>query len=151
MISSAVPRAILRQIPKRAPKTCIRPLHTSSPRLAGIAMNPGLPVPKSQTPLSLTAYRRDLELVRRYATKPGYTPGTYQRPDKEAAFGKERLKVDPDHVTTSSSTTALFGPDDEGKAKEEDNVDMMAGIRHDIVGRPASTRQPEQSTQELGS
>lgn len=127
MIRSAVPRALLRQSTKAGPSSCIRPFHTSRAQFSSRA---GFLVLEKETPTSLSLYRRNLDLVRSYATGTA-APGTFQRLDKEAKFAQEKLRVDPENVTSSSSTMSIVGPDKD--QKDEEDVDMMAGVRHDIV------------------
>lgn len=127
MIRGAVPRALLRQTIRSPPSTCVRPFHFTR---AYSTNNLSFPTPKKESPTSLFPYCRNLDLVRSYATGAA-APGTFQRADKEAKFGQEKLRVDPENVTSSSSTMSIFGPDQE--QKDEEDVDMMAGIRHDLV------------------
>ena len=83
---------------------------------------------RQSNPLALSTFRQPTSLIR-YAS--GRVPGTTQRPDKEAQFAAQQLPADPEVVSTSSSTHPILG--EVGAEEKEEDVDMMAGLRHDLV------------------
>ncbi len=87
---------------------------------------------KPVRPLALTAYRSNTALIRSYAA----LPGTTRNPEKEQKFLQGKLQPDPDAVTTQSSIHPIIG--EVGEQEQEQDVDMMSGVRHDIV-RPAQS------------
>lgn len=131
MYRSLLPRAFARH------STCftsfgIRCSHSAaSQQLPRAARYQSRALAKPSQTLSLSTHRQPLALVRPYATIPGAAPGTYQRLDKEAKFAREKLRVDPESVTTTSSTTPIFSS--APAHEDEGDIDMMAGIRHDLV------------------
>ena len=58
--------------------------------------------------------------------------------EREKKIGEKNLKVDPEHVSATSSTIPPGGaePRDDGSGERE--ADMMAGIRSDLVRMPQS-------------
>lgn len=80
--------------------------------------------------LSLTAYRQNTALVRSYATDAAL-PGTYRRPEKEEQFKSQPVEARPDLVSTTSSTHPAFS--EVGTEDKEEETDMMAGVKHDLV------------------
>jgi len=76
----------------------------------------------------MSAYRPTVtSLVRSYATIPGVTRDS----DKEHEIAQGKLAADPGLVSSSSSTHAVFS--EVGTEAKEEDVDMMAGIRSDLV------------------
>lgn len=72
-------------------------------------------------------------LVRSYAS---VTPGVTRSAQEEKDLAQGKLVASPELVSAGSSTHPVFG-EIGGKEKEED-VDMMAGIKHDMVSRERS-------------
>ena len=67
-------------------------------------------------------------LSTRYATRAPVDEHDYKR---ESRMQEKTLKADPEHVSTTSTTTTAM---DMSSAKGQDaDPDMMAGIRHDLV------------------
>ena len=79
-------------------------------------------------PLALSTFRQPTSLIRHASSG---APGTFQRPEKEEKFATEELKPEPGIVSTTSSTHPVLG--EVGQKDQEEDVDMMAGMRHDIV------------------
>jgi hypothetical protein len=64
---------------------------------------------------------------------------TEKQQEAEKRYAQEKLRVSPETVSATSSTHAMFGEvgvDEEAKSAASDNVDMMAGMKHDVVGGP---------------
>lgn len=80
--------------------------------------------------LSLTAHRQNTALVRSYATGAA-APGTFRRAEKEEQFKSQPVEARPDLVSTSSSTHPAFS--EIGTEDKEEETDMMAGVKHDLV------------------
>jgi len=79
--------------------------------------------------LALTAFRgANTAIVRSYAS---VTPGTTQNVEKEKKLAQEPLASSPQFVSAESSTHPVFS--EVGTKEAEDDTDMMAGIRHDMV------------------
>jgi hypothetical protein len=64
---------------------------------------------------------------------------TDKQQDAEKRYAQEKLRVSPETVSSTSSTHAIFGEvgvDEEAKSASADSVDMMAGMKHDVVCGP---------------
>lgn len=79
--------------------------------------------------LSLCAYRNNTALVRSYAS--GAAPGTTRNPELEESAKRRPMQAAPESVSYSSTIHPAFS--EVGEKEKEDDTDMMAGIRHDIV------------------
>lgn len=79
--------------------------------------------------LALAAYLPKTSLIRSYASTAA--PGTTRNPDKEAQYAAKKLTAQPETVSASSSSHPINS--ELGQQQEEEDVDMMAGIRHDLV------------------
>jgi len=85
---------------------------------------------KKLQPLALTAFRgANTALVRNYASS--VVPGSTQDIGKEKKLAEEPLASSPQFVSSDSSTHPVFS--EHGTKQQEDDVDMMAGIKHDLV------------------
>lgn len=85
---------------------------------------------KKYQPLALTAFRgANTAVVRSYAST---VPGTTKLSSKEEKkLAQEPLEASPQFVSAESSVHPVFS---EVATKDpEDDTDMMAGIRHDVV------------------
>jgi hypothetical protein len=49
----------------------------------------------------------------------------------ESRYAKEKIKPTPETVTSTSSTHAMFS--EVGAEQPQNEVDMMAGVKHDVV------------------
>lgn len=87
-------------------------------------------VGKKFEPLALTAFRgANTALVRSYAS--GAVPGTTQDLEKEKKLANALLDSSPQFVSDESTTYPVKSED--AAKQQEDDTDMMAGIRHDMV------------------
>lgn len=120
MMRNSVPRAFMRPLARGPASIASRPTANITRYYMNAASRPSAQAVK---PLALTAYRNNTALVRRYAA-----PGTIRDPSKEVEFAGKTLAVDTEGVTSTSSTNPVLV----GGQGEED-IDMMAGIRHDVV------------------
>lgn len=124
MIRTAAQRALLRPLAHN--KTL--PSHVSQ-QLARFTSKPlGKQTSVFAKPLALQAYRPNTALIRSYASA---TSGTTRQPDKENAYRHETLAAAPGAVSASSTIHPVFS--EVGSQSKEDETDMMAGIRHDVV------------------
>lgn len=83
--------------------------------------------PKRTESLALSAYRPiSTSLVRSYASA-----SLSRNVEREKELQQQKLGADPELVSSSSSTHALNS--ELGAEDKEEDVDMMAGIRHDMV------------------
>lgn len=57
---------------------------------------------------------------------------TDKQKDAEARYAKEEIKPTPETVTASSSVHPIFG-EVNNQNKTTQDVDMMAGVKHDVV------------------
>lgn len=74
----------------------------------------------------------------RYATQQA--PMDKINKEVEARLGDEKLKADPENVSSSSSTHPVFG--EVGMAEDpHKDADMMAGVKNDMVSREPQHRQ----------
>ncbi len=80
-------------------------------------------------PLALSAYRPQIAVIRSYT---GAAPGTSQSLENEAKY-RAMFKMEPETALRSSGSAGEV----DAEQKEED-VDMMAGMRHDLVSFPHS-------------
>lgn len=80
--------------------------------------------------LAVAPCNRNLSLVRNYTAVP-IAPGTTRDTGLEARLQKETLQPDPKLVSLTSSVHPVT--EEVGKEQKEDDTDMMAGIRHDVV------------------
>jgi hypothetical protein len=58
---------------------------------------------------------------------------TDKQKEAEKQYGQEKLRVSPETVSTTSSTHAIFGEVGVEENKDNKDVDMMAGMKHDVV------------------
>lgn len=79
-------------------------------------------------PLAMSVFGQKTALIRSYADA---APGTTRSAAKEEKYAKEKLVVDAQHVNSSSTIGAPLSMSSEGH--QEEDADMMAGIRHDVV------------------
>lgn len=84
--------------------------------------------------LSLCAYRNNTALIRSYAS--GAAPGTTRNEELEQSAKRRPIQAAPETVSSSSSIHPAFS--EVGEKDKEDDTDMMAGIRHDIVRASSS-------------
>ena len=126
MMRTGAPRALLRPLTK-TPTPSLRLVHNAALRQTTAVLAKNTVVPRSVKPLALAAYRSNTALIRSYAA----VPGTTRNPQKEQVFLQGKLQPDPDAVTTMSSIHPVLG--EVGEGQEEQDTDMMAGVRHDIV------------------
>jgi len=75
-------------------------------------------------PLALSAYRPQTAVIRSYT---GAAPGTSQSLELEAKYRRE-FKMEPETALRSSGSAGEVDVE-----QNEDDVDMMAGMRHDLV------------------
>ena len=138
---------MLRPLSKSVPLNS-RPCHQLASRYLSSFAQPGRQLSHQVKPLALTTFTQKTALVRRYASNspptphPMAAPGTYQRLDKEAHFRNKKWEVDPEGVTSTSSTISVFGGPSKPSPADEEDVDMLAGIKSDIVSifEPSSSQ-----------
>jgi len=121
-----------------ATRTLLRPFTNSTATRARFAHNIAqratfgqqiLVTGKKFEPLAPTAFRgANTAIVRSYAS---VTPGTTPNQEKEKKLAQEPLTSSPQFVSADSSTHPVFS--EVGGKEAEDDTDMMAGIRHDMV------------------
>jgi hypothetical protein len=58
---------------------------------------------------------------------------TDKQQEAEKRYAQEKLKATPETVSTTSSTHAMFGEVGVEEAEQNKDVDMMAGMKHDVV------------------
>jgi len=122
MMRTGATRALLRPFScsKAAAAPGLRFTHAAAFKNAGLV--------KRTESLAMSAYRPTVtSLVRSYATIPGVTRDS----NKEHEVAQGKLAADPALVSSSSSTHAVFS--EVGTEAKEEDVDMMAGIRSDLV------------------
>jgi len=122
MMRTSATRALLR------PFTCtkasaaapgLRFTHANALKLAGF--------PKRTESLAISAFRPiTTSLVRSYASA-----SVVRNVDREKELQQMKLGADPELVSSSSSVHALNS--ELGAEQKEEDVDMMAGINHDMV------------------
>lgn len=81
----------------------------------------GLNVKRTES-LALAAYRPKMSLMRTYASAA--YPGTTQSLEKEQQFAQKKIDDHPERLSSNADIKA---------GEQEEDVDMMAGIRHDMV------------------
>ena len=142
-IRSTAPHKVLRSLTKStaAPPTFV-PRCASSSLSRSISRHETF-LTNQAKPLALSTFRQPTSIVRYASSK---APGTSQNPQKEDAFAAEKLEANPGLVSTGSSVHPVFS--EVGKEEEKDDVDMMAGIRHDLVRDP---RTPSPQNLSLGT
>jgi hypothetical protein len=74
----------------------------------------------------------------RYATQQA--PMDKINKEVEAKLGNEKLKADPENVSSSSSTHPVFGEVGMTEDPHKD-ADMMAGVKNDMVSSESQHRQ----------
>lgn len=79
--------------------------------------------------LALTAYRPNTALIRSYAS----VHGTTRDSSIEEKARESTLEPHPELVSSISSTHPAFQEVQVADKEKEENTDMLAGIRHDIV------------------
>jgi hypothetical protein len=85
---------------------------------------------------ALAAYRPAVtSLIRSYATATPQAPGTTRMVEREAELRTQKLSANPGMVSLESSMHPINSEvgAKEAQESEEPDVDMMAGVRHDIV------------------
>ena len=125
-------RNLFRSLAKPAPAQATFISRCASSSLSRVAPRLESALPGQANPLALSTIHRPTSIVR-YASSRA--PGTIQRPEKEDKFAAEQLQPHPELVSTSSSIHPVLG--EVGEDQKESDVDMMAGIRHDIVSNPS--------------
>lgn len=141
---------VARMIRSVAPRVVSRPLSNTSihsqcqsTSLARFARHQDNLLTRQVKPLALSVYRRNLSLTHRHASAVAAAPGTTRDTELEARLQKQLINATPELVSTSSSVHPVL--EEVGTEQKEDDTDMMAGLRHDVV-RPdicASRRQPD--------
>jgi hypothetical protein len=58
---------------------------------------------------------------------------TDKQREAEKKYAQEKLRVSPETVSATSSTHTMFGEVGVEENKENKDVDMMAGMKHDVV------------------
>lgn len=134
MFRPSASRTLLRSLPKPASSPTTFLPRCASSSLAKSPNRQEFGLSREIKPLALSSLRQPTSLIRHASTR---LPGTTQRPEKEAQFAAEHLQPEPDIVSTSSSTHPVFG--EVAEREKEPDVDMMAGVRHDIVSCTFST------------
>jgi len=84
---------------------------------------------KSSSQLALAPYQPVATSLLRYASTT--ITGDKIRTKHEQEVARQPIKPDPEHVSTESSTRHILS--EEGVEEVEKDVDMMAGIRSDLV------------------
>lgn len=136
MLRSAVAQRSLLRVPATTSTLRTVPLLTRSPaqHLCTIAPRDRRPQPLGTLSSSQQVWGSVVGLRRRYAMDN-------IDKDREAKIGEKKLHANPALVSGSSSTHPLMAEigqkNEEKKAdkeSEEGETDMMAGIKHDLVG-----------------
>ncbi|KAI9651588.1 MAG: hypothetical protein M1831_000599 [Alyxoria varia] len=137
-MNQACSKKVLQSLSKSFPLAS-RPCHHLTSRYLSSFTQPGRQLSHHVVkPLALTAFTQKTALARRYASDapptphPMAAPGTYQRLDKEAHFRSKKWEVDPEGVTSTSSTIPIFSGSSKPSPDDEEDVDMLAGIKSDI-------------------
>lgn len=127
--AGSLPRSIFRSITSKSRSTSN--LAISKARLTSIKHIPSFQRPVNQAlithkPLSIS--------LQKYAYSETKNP--YEHIDRkgEAVVGKERLEQHPEDVSEVSSVHQVFHEKGEKIEEEEEDVDMLAGIKSDWVG-----------------
>jgi len=145
MLRTGVPRTLLRSCTKLPTTASTRFVQTQARNALKQSAAP------SVKPLALTVFRANTTaLIRSYATAS--TAGTVPTgSEQQQELANQSIMTDPDNVNLKSSVHGITSEVGEKDAEEAD-VDMMAGIRHDMV-RPASrvSFRLEVRTKEKGS
>lgn len=132
MFRAAAPRgAVLRPLAKgRISATCVsQPFVGLNTRTI---INQAAKIEPKPSILSMTPYRRSTALIRSYAS--GAVPGVTRRADKEDKFRHGQVEPNPEAVSATSSIHPAFSGEVGLEEEKEQDTDMMAGIRHDMVG-----------------
>jgi len=89
---------------------------------------------KRSDSFALAAYRPAVtSLIRSYATATPQAPGTTRMVEREAELRTQKLSANPGMVSLESSMHPINSEVGAKEQEEEADVDMMAGVRHDIV------------------
>lgn len=126
---TALPRSLVQPL-FRSTFIAARPIHGTARKQISVALRPGSTQNKNAKTLALSTQLKTTQLTRYYATA-SITPGVVRSLEQEAEFGKKLLKPHPERITSSSSFQPVMDPD-----SKETETDMMAGIKHDLVGNP---------------
>lgn len=132
------PKMMRTSVPRTLWRSCTRfPTTTNSRLVHGVAQSQARNALKqsasaSAKPLALTIFRASpTALMRSYATAS--TAGTVPTgSEQQQELANQSIMTDPDHVNLKSSVHGITSEVGE-KEVEEADVDMMAGIRHDMV------------------
>ncbi|KAL9059488.1 MAG: hypothetical protein Q9162_001186 [Coniocarpon cinnabarinum] len=119
-------RSLSKPAPCAAPRSVLLRCFSSASSISEKRLPASLA--RQTKPLALSTFRQPTSVVR-YASSRA--PGTVQRPDKEDKFAAEQLEANPELVSTGSSVHPIFS--EVGQGEKEPDVDMMAGVRHDIL------------------
>lgn len=91
----------------------------------------------NRAPIALVPYKPFSTSLQRYAAHPG---GPFDQIDKkhEEAVEHEKIKAHPEEVSSSSTLHQVFS--EKGVEEEEEDTDMLAGVKSDLVSLSCSVR-----------
>jgi hypothetical protein len=104
-----------------------------------LSTNARLTTFQAARPAGLTLYKPSTAALVRYASNTSNPPGIDPiNTQKEEKIGEKVMRAHPERVTLESTTHPPFH--ELGEASQEKEVDMMAGIKNDLVRIIISTK-----------
>ena len=85
---------------------------------------------QDRSPLALVLHKSFSTSIQRYSTHPGNPIDKIDKKHEEEVE-REKLEVHPDEVSATSSVHEVFH--EKGVPDEEKDIDMLAGIKSDLV------------------
>ena len=94
---------------------------------------------QDRPPLALVPHKSFSTSIQRYSTNPGNPLDKIDKKHEEEVE-REKLEVHPDEVSATSSVHEVFH--EKGVPDEEKDIDMLAGIKSDLVRAFSSPNLP---------